>query len=93
MHACLHVFTSDISSGFGDLRLDGVPPAGASIDHSVWFHGQARADDWIIYDCKPSKVGGHRGLYTGTAHDLSGTLVAMLAQEMLLRPAPSKERA
>jgi acyl-CoA thioesterase len=30
--------------------------------------------------------GSHRGLYTGSAHDRDGNLVAMLAQEMLLRP-------
>ncbi|MFI5040428.1 MAG: acyl-CoA thioesterase [Acidimicrobiales bacterium] len=86
LHACLHAFTSDISSGFGDLDLEGVPRGGPSIDHALWFHQSSRADDWIIYDCVPAKVGGHRGLYTGTAHDLEGRLVAMFAQEMLLRP-------
>ncbi len=86
VHACLHAFMSDISAGFGDLDIAGVPPGGPSIDHALWFHHPSRADDWIIYDCVPAKVGGHRGLYTGTAHDLAGNLVAMLAQEMLLRP-------
>ncbi|MGD9701035.1 MAG: acyl-CoA thioesterase [Acidimicrobiia bacterium] len=86
LHACLHTFTSDISAGFGDIDMPGVPHGGPSIDHALWFHHISRADDWIIYDCVPAKVGGHRGLYTGTAHDLAGNLVAMLAQEMLLRP-------
>jgi acyl-CoA thioesterase-2 len=86
IHACMHAFTSDISSGFGDLAIDGIPPGGPSIDHALWFHHPTRADDWVIYDCVPAKVGGRRGLYTGTAHDLDGHLVAMLAQEMLLRP-------
>ena len=86
LHACLHAFTSDVSAGFGDLELDGVPHGGPSIDHALWFHHLSRADDWVLYDCVPAKVGGHRGLYTGTAHDLVGNLVAMLAQEMLLRP-------
>lgn len=88
LHACLHAFTSDVSAGFGDLDIDGVPPGGPSIDHALWFHHPSRADEWVIYDCVPAKVGGHRGLYTGTAHDLAGNLVAMLAQEMLLRPPP-----
>jgi acyl-CoA thioesterase-2 len=86
IHACMHAFTSDISSGFGDLAMEGVPPGGPSIDHAMWFHHPSRADDWVLYDCVPAKVGGRRGLYTGTAHDLDGNLVAMLAQEMLLRP-------
>jgi acyl-CoA thioesterase-2 len=87
VHACLHAYTSDISSGFGDLELPGVPHGGPSIDHAVWFHHPSRADEWVIYDCVAAKVGGHRGLYTGTAHDTHGNLVAMIAQEMLLRPA------
>ena len=86
MHACLHTFASDVAAGFGGLQLDGLPLGGASIDHALWFHHRSRADDWVFYDCTPAKVGGHRGLYTGTAHDLDGNLVAMLAQEMLLRP-------
>lgn len=90
VHACMHVFASDVTSGFGDLAMDGVPPGGPSIDHAVWFHHPSRADDWVLYDCTPVKVGGHRGLYTASAHDLDGNLVAMVAQEMLLRtPAPT----
>ena len=94
LHACLHTFTSDISSGFGDLDIPGVPRGGPSIDHAVWFHHASRADEWVIYDCVPAKVGARRGLYTGTAHDLAGNLVVMLAQEVLLRPqagAPGEE--
>lgn len=86
VHACMHVYTSDVTTGFADLALAGTPPAGPSIDHALWFHHISRADEWVLYDCTPAKVGGHRGLYTGTAHDLEGNLVAMLAQEMLLRP-------
>jgi acyl-CoA thioesterase-2 len=93
LHACMHAFTSDISSGFGDLAMEGVPPGGPSIDHALWFHHPSRADDWVFYDCVPAKVGGRRGVYTGTAHDRHGNLVAMLAQEMLLRPPSDQPRA
>lgn len=86
LHACLHAYASDVTSGFGDLALDGVPAGGPSIDHALWFHHPSRADDWVVWDSVPAKVGAHRGLYTGTAHDQSGNLVAMIAQEMLLRP-------
>lgn len=93
VHACMHVFASDVTAGFGDLAMQGVPPGGPSIDHAVWFHHPSRADEWVLYDCNPAKVGAHRGLYTGSAHDLHGNLVAMVAQEMLLRPPidPSKD--
>jgi acyl-CoA thioesterase-2 len=86
VHACMHAFASDVTAGFGDLQMPGVPAGGPSIDHALWFHHVSRADDWVVYDCTPAKVGSHRGLYTGSAHDLDGNLVAMLAQEMLLRP-------
>jgi acyl-CoA thioesterase-2 len=90
VHACMHTFASDVTAGFGDLAMSGVPAGGPSIDHALWFHDLGRADDWVVYDCRPAKVGAHRGLYTGSAHDLAGNLVAMLAQEMLLRP-PKEE--
>lgn len=86
VHACMHVYTSDLTTGFAALAVDGVPPAGSSIDHALWFHRFGRADDWVFYDCTPQKVGNHRGVYTGTAHDREGNLLAILAQEMLLRP-------
>ncbi|CAB4744495.1 MAG: hypothetical protein F2681_15615 [Actinobacteria bacterium] len=65
---------------------DELPPAGPSIDHAMWFHHPVRADEWVYFDCSAVKVGGRRGLYTATAHDASGRLVSVLAQEMLLRP-------
>ncbi len=86
VHACLHALTSDAGAGFGDLGIDGVPTMGPSLDHALWFHHPSRADDWVLWDCMPVKVGSHRGLYTATAHDLTGRLVATVAQEMLLRP-------
>jgi len=86
LHACLHVFASDVSAGFGDLVTIDVPTFGPSIDHAVWLHRATRADEWVIWDCSAQKVGGQRGLYTGAAHTEAGELVLMLAQEMLLRP-------
>lgn len=86
LHACLLAFTSDLGAGFGDLDVEGVPPMGPSLDHALWFHHPSPADDWVIWDCVPVKVGSLRGLYIGTAHDRSGRLVATVAQEMLLRP-------
>jgi acyl-CoA thioesterase-2 len=91
VHACMHTYTSDITTGFAQLLDPGIPPAGPSIDHSLWFHRLSRADDWILYDGSPERVGSHRGLYTGTARDRDGNLVAVFAQEMLLRPPPDAE--
>ena len=85
VHACMHTYASDVTTGFRGVDIEGVPSAGPSIDHALWFHHISRADEWILYDCVPVKIGGQRGLYSGTAHDLDGNLVAVLTQEMLLR--------
>src|SRR4051794_11041554 len=69
IHACLVTFMSDLGSGFGTLGPLGVPPFGPSIDHAVWFHSRARADDWLLFDAHALKAGGSRGLYMGTVHD------------------------
>ena len=68
LHACLHAFTSDVSAGFGDLELAGVPHGGPSIDHALWFHhleprrrlgrlrlrpGQGRWSPWAVHRHRP----------------------------------------
>lgn len=85
VHACVLTFFSDVTAGFGDMEVPGIPIFGPSIDHALWFHGSPRADRWALWNNTPLKVGGQRGLYLGTAHDEDGTLIAMMTQEMLLR--------
>lgn len=73
-----------------DLFRDkpGVPRGGPSLDHAVWFHHPAKADDWMLLWMWPLKAGGSRGLYTGTMHDRSGRLMAVINQEILFRWRP-----
>jgi acyl-CoA thioesterase-2 len=58
---------------------------GASLDHSVWFHRPARADEWLLFDMQLQSLQGSRGVAHGTVHTADGTLVATVAQEGLLR--------
>lgn len=88
-HACMLTFFSDLGSGFGNLDDPTIPTFGPSIDHAVWFHGTARADDWLLFDSQPVKVGFGRGLYQGSVLDSAGRLVGVYVQESLLRPLPS----
>jgi acyl-CoA thioesterase II len=50
LHACVIAYASD--SGFIDTTVaaNGVPNNGVgmliSLDHCMWFHEHARADDW-----------------------------------------------
>lgn len=99
-HACALAYASDLSSGFGDGTVEGVPRGGPSIDHAVWFHQNLRMDDWVLLEMWPLKAAGARGLYTGMMQDRAGRVGAMLTQELLFRrpdqemrryPLPPKE--
>lgn len=59
--------------------------ATASLDHSMWFHRNGRADDWILYAQDAVSVQDNRGLALGRFFDRSGRLLATVAQEGMIR--------
>jgi acyl-CoA thioesterase-2 len=67
------------SEGWGEQWM------GVSIDHAVWFHRPARADDWLLLDLAGHGLIRTRGLATGLVFDSGGGHVATIAQEGLLR--------
>lgn len=90
LHACVLTYLSDLGSGFADGEVAGLPRGGPSLDHAIWFHHRARADDWMLLWMWPLKAGAARGLYTGTVHDRAGRLLAVLNQEIIFRqPRPT----
>ena len=91
--ACVLTYVSDLGSGFGQERIDGLSSGGSSIDHAVWFQEDLSLDDWLLLELHPSKAGGARGVYTGGLRDRSGRLGLFLAQELLLRPHPPEHVA
>ena len=62
----------------GDVR-------GASLDHALWFHENARADDWLLYAMDSPWSGHARGLNFGRIYTRDGRLVASVAQEGMFR--------
>lgn len=58
----------------------------ATLNHSIWFHGEARADEWLFVNQHSSWAGGARGLALAEVHAADGRHVASLAQEGLIRP-------
>jgi len=95
LHAAFLGFFSDMT-GFGGRPLllddpDGSHGIGGmiSLDHAVWFHRPARADEWLFFDVHSLVNTGGRGTLRGTLRDLQGRLVASLAQEMMLIPPSS----
>lgn len=56
----------------------------ASIDHSMWFHRPARADQWLLYDQVSPSASSGLGFSFGRLFS-QGRLAASCAQEGLIR--------
>ena len=57
----------------------------ASLDHAVWLHEPARADEWLLYATDSPWAGHARGFNRGKIYTRDGRLVASVAQEGLVR--------
>lgn len=57
----------------------------ASLDHALWFHRPARADEWLLYVLDSPNAGGATGLVRGLIYSQAGALIASVAQEGLIR--------
>ena len=57
----------------------------ASLDHAMWFHRPARADEWLLYAQHSPSAQGGRGLAIGRMFTEAGVLVATVAQEGMVR--------
>jgi acyl-CoA thioesterase II len=90
LHAAVLAYASDYSLLEPVLRRHGLVWTDprlrvASLDHSMWFHRDARADDWVLYAQEsPSAISG-RGLAIGSMFSRDGLLVATTAQEGMIR--------
>lgn len=58
---------------------------GASLDHALWFHRPARADQWLLYATDSPWAGSGRGYNRGRIFDRDGNLVASVSQEGMMR--------
>ena len=57
----------------------------ASLDHAMWFHRDARVDQWLLYVQESPSAQGGRGLAIGRIFTADGRLVATVAQEGMVR--------
>ena len=74
--------TSALPHGLSWMRNELV---GASLDHAIWFHRDARADEWLLYATDAPWSGGGRGFNRGRIFNRAGELVASVAQEGMMR--------
>jgi acyl-CoA thioesterase II len=89
LHTCMITFLSDMGP-VGVVSGSLAAPRGtrmmASLDHCMWFHHPARADEWLLYELEAVATARARGVARGSLWDQDGRLVASLVQEVLARP-------
>ena len=90
MHRAALAYASDYSILEPVLRAHGVAWATpglkvASLDHAMWWHRDARADEWLLYVQESPSASGGRGLSLGRIYTRDGVLVASVAQEGMVR--------
>ena len=69
--------------GMGDAFEYGF--MSASLDHAIWFHRPMAAEEWHLHDFATHGYLSSRGLAIGHVLTATGTHVATVAQEVLLR--------
>ena len=97
LHRCVLAYASDWGLLGAALRPYGrrwfeSSMMVASIDHALWFHRPARADEWLLYVTDSHTAQSARGLSRGMIFDTAGRLVASAAQEGLMRPTEAREQ-
>ncbi len=90
LHACVIAYASDMylfDAIVKPHRIDWNDGTfmGASLDHCMWFHHRARADDWLLYDTESPIAFGGRGLARGFLFSREGELLVSMVQEGLTR--------
>lgn len=91
LHRAALAYASDYSILESIMRRHGLAWATpgvkvASLDHAMWWHREARVDEWLLYvQESPNAIGG-RGLSLGRIYDRAGRLIASIAQEGMVRP-------
>lgn len=65
---------------FGDGSANGL-----SLDHSIWFHTEARVDDWLLMDLRSPAMSGGRGLGIANIFSRDGQLICSVAQQGSIR--------
>jgi acyl-CoA thioesterase-2 len=90
----LHKYLLAYASDFGLLTTSLMPHGKsvwqrdmqiASLDHSLWFHRNLRADQWLLYATDSPWAGNARGFNRGSIFNRAGQLVASSTQEGLIR--------
>ncbi|KAL1916718.1 uncharacterized protein VTP21DRAFT_5422 [Calcarisporiella thermophila] len=92
LHHCILAYASDEAF----ITTSGLPLGIAyntdpyysmlvSLDHTVYFHEEFRADEWLLFDMETPRLNNARGLVLGRIYRQDGVLVASVVQEGVVR--------
>jgi acyl-CoA thioesterase II len=91
-HQELLAYASDLTMMVAAMRPHagvgfGAPVVAASAvtSHTISFHRQIRVDDWLLFVQESPAAANGRAYIRGDMFDVSGTVVASCAQEVLIR--------
>jgi acyl-CoA thioesterase II len=88
LHEFLLAFIGDVSyNGACPWDLSGPPDRSrmVSVDHAMWFHRPARADDWLLFDVQSLVHAGGRGAIRGVLYGSDRRVVGSMVQELQFR--------
>ncbi len=92
-HTLMLAYLSDWNMPSVAMRPHGVKegyqPVLASLDHALWFYGQANVHDWMVYVQDTPAALNSRGHTRGLLYSQGGALLACVSQESFLS---SRER-
>jgi acyl-CoA thioesterase-2 len=95
LHQCVVAYASDLTLLDTATLPHAIPWNDphymmASLDHAMWFYGDFRADEWLLYAQESPVAAGARGLCMGHLFRRDGTLVVSVVQEGLVRPVAAR---
>ncbi|PWA60841.1 acyl-CoA thioesterase, RmlC-like jelly roll fold, HotDog domain protein [Artemisia annua] len=98
LHRCVGAYFSDmlfIQISLNPHRREGIIPSSISLDHSMWFHRDFRADNWLLYVIDSPTAYNARGFSRGQMFNRKGELVLSAMQVGVVRPlkTPSSSTA
>lgn len=88
LHRCVGAYFSDllfIQISLNPHRRKGMSPSSISLDHSMWFHRDIRADDWLLYVIDSPTAYNARGFSRGQMFNRKGELVLSAMQVGVVR--------
>jgi acyl-CoA thioesterase II len=95
VHRAAVAYASDLMLMSTAVSAHGVPVGhestlarefwGISLDHTIWFHDRARADEWLLFEQVSPTAHAGRALIQAAVFDAAGEAVAQVAQEGLIR--------